>query len=245
MSQKEIDDLKFKLKEQQLREEIRQGELYRALVHHKQPAVIHSNTYIDPNVEDDVYKINTQPRNKGYWKNLAEKRDHDVNAEVRSNSQLLSISKRGTVLGPDNDTNYGYSSANDNLNYLKYFDSTSGGLGIKLDSNFGKYKLPDNPDNLQNLVTYPLGEDEMADNAVRLLRKNKDRLALLEEMEHTEVDKIDKLLGANLDFGEGVKQIQRDWGSDEGVQELKQRYGNDYSDALVERLNNPRGVITL
>lgn len=204
--------------------------------------IIQTHTVIDAKPEEDIYPRNSLVAKRGYYKNLREKRDDDVRREVNSNSQLLSISKRGKILDPDHDTpDYGYSSAVEGLNYLKYFDHTAmDNTGIKLSDKLGRYDLPEDRDTMQNLTNYTVGEDEWASGIGRLLKKNNDRLILLDEMQGADVDKLDRMLKGRPEFKDSAKSSSNDWTSDEAAQEFRGRLGDDYSSVLLEQLNNPR-----
>ena len=235
LAQKELDDFRTKFKEQQIREEIRHGELYRALVKNNHPPVIYSSTTFKPTYGEEI------PGYEGFWRKLQEQDIDPDNVKVKSNSHLLSIAKNGRVMDPDSDANYGYSSAKESLNYLKYFDETNNGMGVRVGDRTGKYNLPDDP---ENLLSLSIGEDEMATDAVRLLRKNKDRLVLLEEMENTEVERLDKMLRGRNEFKEEVKRPTNGFVSDEGIQELKSNFGENYADSLLDQMNYPRAFIS-
>ena len=166
----------------------------------------------------------------GYYSNLRQKRDDDVRREVNSNSQLLTVTKRGKVITADDLNDYGYSSANEGLNYLKYFDETENKKqGILMTEHLGRYNLPDQPDSVNNVLNMPIDSEKLTDDVVQILRRNNDRLVLLDEMEHGESDQIRELLkGKDYLFNDHTKPSAKSWMDDEDEQAIRGRFGDEY-----------------
>ena len=239
---REIEDLKYRLKNQQMREAVRQDELYRALIqnNNSKPAIIKSNTRIDHDTEQRVFDFPDAPKRRGY--NPDAEREQNLD-EFTQQSKLVSLSRRGLDFGAAGEENT--NDGDDAINQLKYFNDyyDPDNQGIAVTDSLGRYNLPGDDDDFNRLTSLPIADDAATDGVVGILRKNNDRLATLDTMERSHTDRLDKILLGRDEVRARYDAPQDYDMDDELVQEVNHKYGDDYTDALLHKINNPRAYL--
>lgn len=243
--------MKYRIKQQQVRDSIRQDELYKALVRNNdRPAIIKTNTRIDADSEQMRFAFPESDPRKDYYKKARGGGEGEINVfqEFEQQSKLISMSHGllNTVSRPES-REYDFSSANDAINQLKYFDTNNdydnvGNQGIQFSDTVGKYNLPDDGDDWHRLTSLPIAEDGGGDGIIGILRKNNERLNMLEGLEHDQINRFDKARRGREDAK--LRYDPDDNGfSDEMIQEVNHKYGDDYGDILLQKINNPRAYL--
>lgn len=229
-----------------MRDAIRQEELYHALVrNNEKPVIIKTNTRIEHDTEQTNFIFPQQKSRRPFW---AENEGDNERAldEFDPHSKMISITKGllDDELRP-NSREFDYAN-NDALNQFKYFDNDNdndtGTRGIQVADLVGKYNLPGDSDDFNRLTSLPFPNDFTDDGVVGILRKNNDRLNQLEGMEHDQINKLDKIRRGRDEMKFRYDPENYDF-NDELLQEVNSKYGDDYTDVLVRKINNPQAFM--
>ena len=221
----------MKIKQNEVIEAKKQTALYTELIKKRNdPYSIYmtSPTSIDPEVQEEIYSLSLKPKRKGYWNNLGKKFQQEIDSEINSSSKLLSLSKRGKELNPGEYEYEHLEGGEESNGYAEYYDQAKRGRQIYFDRNRGSY----------GSGRELLQEDEVMSDAINLLKRNKDRLKLLDEIEDPNLKKLGQLIDS-VDFGgNGGNKNRYEEDRNEGLNELRNRYFGDYSDSLIEKISS-------
>jgi len=197
LTQDHIGELKSRIHDQQIGEEIRRTQLYNALLMGQnimQQKPVYSNiTRFPEENETDGYNFEF-PKPKGRSMYPAEDED-TLDAMLAGQSKIISspnvqfgnhgrFVERATSRPMTGHSALDGSSAG--LNYLGYYGASDDNNGIKLDGKTGNFDIPDDWDK------YGKGTFEFDESGGRgefgdIYRKNKERLDRLEDLEHKEL----------------------------------------------------------
>jgi len=226
-SSNEVDDLKYLLRKQHITDEMRRTEIYNALLKSQQmPSILPTVTRIALDRESNPeFEF---PKGYGLYG-----REMDViDALLANKSNHLNkqgFSEEGG-LAPKFDAPYPETSAFDSgVKYLSYFNNSDTHNGIDINDIGDKYDLPEEVKRIPMRESYIQVPDE--DSAKDLLRRNKERLDVLEDLEWKGLTRY----GGDSPLGLTKKDTPNF--DDEMVQMLK---SESVEDDLLDKINDPR-----
>lgn len=230
--QVEVETLRMKLRQNEAIEAKKQAAIYTDIIKkQKDPiSIYNTDTTVDPEVEEEIYSLSSKLKRKGYWNNLGKKREQEIDNEIRSSSNLYSLTYKGQILNPE-ELEYGYLNPKGVESRPKYSVFAKEGRRNGLEDPYGGGGYDMIPSQLQ--------DDEVMNDAVNLLKKNKDRLKLLDEIEDPDVNKLGRIIDS-VEFGNDSR-YQNERNRDEGLEGLRNRYLGDYSDSLIEKISSVGG----
>ncbi len=224
-SSNEVDDLKYLLRKQQITDEMRRTEIYNALLKsHQTPSILPTVTRIS--LDRETNPEFEFPQGNG-------RREIDVIDALLANRTNL-VNKHGYTdenrLVPKFDAPFPETSAFDSgIKYLSYFNNEDTHTGIDINDIGDKYDLPNEVKRIAYRDPYIRVPDE--DNAKDLLRKNKERLDVLEDLEWKSLTRY------GGDSPLGLTKRGSPTFDDETVQMLK---AESVEDDLLDKINDPR-----
>lgn len=214
-AQKDLDDLKFLLNDRQRREEAREKALYDALYQKNKTYNMYVNNTYDPNISDEMYALQILPRHEGFWRKNHQRKieEEKLKARIKSNTELLISTKRENALKQEETADDLLSKAKEPLDCLKEFDhyDDAASRKIMLADHMGKFELPDEFDNMKNMITFPFGEDDHNSDPASFRYPNKTRLEMLEQMYNPEAEKLDQMLAENATTYRKYNEFGKDW----------------------------------
>ena len=248
---KQIEELKYNLKQQQMTEEIRQTELYQALVKNNDlPKIFPTNTTfkIDIDLKDrEPFEFPTKSlvKKKNYY-NLAKDEEEDVLDNLIQETSMIPINKNYQS-GESNYRKISNQRLNNivsGLDYLSYFDNALDiNKGIRLESSEqNEWNLPDDFDNLQNLNSAYVAADDRSDGIVNIMRRNRERLDMLDQLDGKDVlDSIDQMIKdreIENSYKNKKNKISNGFEENDRFNSNRKLYDED-RDIIVHRIRNP------
>jgi hypothetical protein len=237
-AQKEIDDLKYNLKQQQHQEEIRRTELYNAMMktYTQPPAILPTVTRIEIDKEllsnhNNNFEFPTKPahlRRANYFK---EEQERDILDHLLSNTKMVDLRMKPDRLietidaRPDSG---GFDASNSGLKYLGYFNTPDVHQGIKIDDSSKRFDIPDD---IEGMRSYGYSSTEDGSGIASILRKNNQRLDLLDEIQYKEFKKYDH---------DTYTSPPSDYYDNKRYNDEEKHVQYDAVDDLLEKINNPR-----
>ncbi len=188
-AQKEMDDLKYRFKQQQVQEEIRRTELYNAMMKTftDPPAIIPTVTRIEIDKELSGHKFEF-PQKPSHLKRVGyskEEKERDILDHLLSNTKMIE-----TRLNPDklvhsidqrpDSQGSNFDGTHSGIRYLSYFNSPEMNCGIPISGEgSGGVYIPDDIEDISSKYT-----SEDPNSAYGILNRNKKRLHVLDELEN-------------------------------------------------------------
>jgi hypothetical protein len=164
-----------------------------------------------------------------------EENERDILDHLLSNTKMLDLRIKPEKLVETIDTRPESSGSQfdpttSGLKYLGYFNTPDLHQAIRIEDSSKKFNLPDDDDDINHIKFTSATED--SGGIASLLKKNNQRLDVLDEIEKTEFKKYDNDLFSSPPSNYQIRENNR------YEEEKNEKY--DIVDDLLDKINNPR-----